>query len=89
MLEILDIFEEPVHERSHERMGSNPDGCRDAQSRSPLSGIDLWPTAGPGTTSHHFLALVAFFVDAASGQETLKKKTWSLSSVASPLLAWG
>ena len=56
MLEILDIFEEPVHERSHERMGSNPDGCRDAQSRSPLSGIDLWPTAGPGTTSHHFLA---------------------------------
>ena len=65
MLEILDIFEEPVHERSHERMGSNPDGCRDAQSRSPLSGIDLWPTAGP-----HFLALVAFCANSVSGQET-------------------
>ena len=49
---------------------SNTDMFRDAQSRSPLSGIDLWPTAGPGTTSNHFLALVAFFVDAASGQET-------------------
>ena len=70
MLEILDIFEEPVHERSHERMGSKPDGCRDAQSRSPLSGIDLWPTAGPSTTCQHLVSSIVFCADLASSQET-------------------
>ena len=43
---------------------------RDAHSRSPLSGIALWPTAGPSTTSQHLVSSIVFCADLASSQET-------------------
>ena len=49
---------------------SNTDRFRDAQSRWPLSGIALWPTAGPSTTCQHLLSFDAFSVDLGSRQET-------------------
>ena len=50
----------------------NTDRFRVAQSRWPLSGIALWPSAGPRTTCQHFLSFHAFSVDSGSRQETEK-----------------
>ena len=90
MLEILDIFDEPVHERSQERLCFKPGWM----SRCAIALPVVWNRSvahGGAWYSEPSLPSISCFLRGRCQRagNIVKKKTWSLSSVASPLLAWG
>ena len=89
MLEILDIFDEPVHERSQERLCFKPGWMSRCAIALPVVWNRSVAHGGAWHNEPSLLSISCFLRELCQWAGNIKKKPWSLSSVASPLLAWG